>query len=69
MVIEWSAEDHDFLVTLPEWADRVKMPAARGETYDQAVKNGQDVLAMLVEHALETGKPLPPTTPSWRQYV
>jgi hypothetical protein len=27
MLIEWSNEDQAYLVTLPEWAERVIMPA------------------------------------------
>ncbi len=33
MLIEWSEEDQAYLVTLPEWADRVMMPATHGSTY------------------------------------
>ena len=29
MLIEWSEEDQAYLVTLPEWADQVLMPATR----------------------------------------
>jgi len=60
MVIEWSNEDHAYLVTLPEWADRVLMPVTHGATYTEAVQNGQEVLAMLVRSARENGEPLPP---------
>jgi predicted RNase H-like HicB family nuclease len=59
MVIEWSDEDNAYLVTLPEWADRVIMPATHGETYREAVKNGQEVLELLVESAQQEGEPLP----------
>jgi hypothetical protein len=30
MLIEWSEKDQAYLVTLPEWADRVMMPATHG---------------------------------------
>jgi antitoxin HicB len=59
MLIEWSDEDNAYLVTLPEWADRVIMPATHGETYREAVKNGQEVLELLVESARAEGEPLP----------
>jgi len=36
MLIEWSEEDQAYLVTLPEWADRVIMPATHGSTYGEA---------------------------------
>ncbi len=60
MLIEWSEEDQAYLVTLPEWADRVMMPATHGSTYGEAVQNGQEVLEMLMNNALLDGEPLPP---------
>jgi predicted RNase H-like HicB family nuclease len=48
MVIEWSDEDQAYLVTLPEWADRVKMPCADGETYEEAARVGAEVLDELL---------------------
>jgi len=60
MLIEWSEEDQAYLVTLPEWAQQVYMPATHGATYDEAVKNGREVLEMLINDAKESGEPLPP---------
>lgn len=60
MLIQWSDEDQAYLVTLPEWAKRVLMPATHGDTYDEAVRNGQEVLYMLIESARAEGEPLPP---------
>ena len=56
MVIEWSDEDQVYIVSLPEWG-----PGARthGATYDEAVRNGQEVLELLIEGAREEGRPLP----------
>jgi antitoxin HicB len=59
MLIEWSEEDRAYLVTLPEWADRVLMPATHGDTYDEAVQRGQEVLTMLIENARAESQPLP----------
>ena len=59
MLIEWSEEDQAYLVTLPEWADRVIMPATHGSTYGKAVQHGQEVLEMLVNSAIRNGEPLP----------
>jgi predicted RNase H-like HicB family nuclease len=59
MLIEWSEEDQAYLVTLPEWADRVMMPATHGRTYTEAVQHGQEVLEMLMNSALRDGEPLP----------
>lgn len=60
MLIEWSEEDQAYLVTLPEWAQQVYMPAIHGDTYDEAVKNGREALAMLINEAKKNGEPLPP---------
>jgi antitoxin HicB len=60
MLIEWSEEDQAFLVTLPEWADSVVMPATHGSTYSEAVHHGQEVLKMLIDSALQDGDSLPP---------
>ena len=59
MLIEWSEEDQAYLVTLPEWADRVIMPATHGSTYGEAVQQGQEVLEMLVNSAVQDGESLP----------
>jgi len=59
MLIEWSEEDQAYLVTLPEWSSQVLMPVTHGDTYSEAVKNGQEVFEMLVNDALQNGEPLP----------
>ena len=60
MVIRWSDEDQAYLVTLPEWQDRLIGPAAtHGDTYEQAARHGREVLDMLIEDALASGEPLP----------
>jgi antitoxin HicB len=59
MLIEWSEEDQAYLVTLPEWADHVMMPATHGSTYDEAVQHGQEVLELLVDSARRDGEQLP----------
>lgn len=59
MLIQWSDEDRAYLVTLPEWEGRVFGPVTHGDTYEEAVRNGNEVLAMLVEVAQEDGEPLP----------
>ena len=46
MLIEWSDEDQIYVVTLPEFGDFCK---THGETYVEAVKNGEEVLEMLLE--------------------
>lgn len=58
-MIEWSDEDQAYLVTLPEWAGEVMMPATHGDTYAEAAANGQQILDLLVTSAREEGRPLP----------
>ena len=59
ILIEWSERDQAYLVFLPEWAERVIMPATHGNTYDEAITNGQEVLELLVESATQSGESLP----------
>lgn len=59
MLIQWSDEDDAFLVTLPEWDGRVINPVTHGASYEEAVRQGQEVLELLVELSLEQGQPLP----------
>jgi antitoxin HicB len=59
MVIQWSEEDAAFLVTLPEWEDKVIDPVTHGDTYQEAVENGQLALEDLVSLARERGETLP----------
>ncbi len=55
MLIEWSEEDQVFIVTLPEF------PCNRthGTTYEDAARNGQEVLDLLVDTWEKEGRPLP----------
>lgn len=60
MVIEWSEEDQAFVVSFPEWeATGLYFVHTHGDSYEQAVKNGQELLAELVALVQEQGKPLP----------
>ena len=56
MLIEWSDEDHIYIVSLPEWG---KYAQTHGATYDEAVRNGQEVLQMLMHSALAANEQLP----------
>ena len=56
MLIEWSDEDRVYVVSLPEWG---KYAQTHGATYDEAVRNGQEVLRMLIDGARAEGEPLP----------
>ena len=55
MIIEWSDEDHAFLVSLPEFPDG----HTHGGTYEEAAKHGREVIDLLVETVRADGKTLP----------
>ena len=57
MVIQWSEEDQLFLVRLPEfpWQEF----HTHGKTYEEAAKNGQEVIEAFIEILQEEGHPLP----------
>ncbi|MFQ4142552.1 type II toxin-antitoxin system HicB family antitoxin [Chlorogloeopsis sp. ULAP02] len=56
IIIQWSDEDECFVVSLPEWGEFCH---THGDTYEEALKNTQEVLELLIESALENGEPLP----------
>lgn len=62
LLIRWSDEDDAYLVALPEWEGRLGNwdSATHGETYEEAARNGLEVIEMLTALALEEGRPLPP---------
>ncbi len=56
IIIQWSDEDECFVVSLPEWGEFCH---THGETYEEAFKNAQEVLEMLIESSLADGETLP----------
>ena len=56
IVTQWSDEDQGFVVSLPEWGEFCH---THGDTYEEALKNAQEVLELLIESSLNEGKPLP----------
>lgn len=56
ILIQWSDEDECFIVSLPEWGEFVH---THGNTYDEALNNGTDLLNFLIESALENHEKLP----------
>ncbi|GAX37683.1 type II toxin-antitoxin system HicB family antitoxin [Nodularia sp. NIES-3585] len=58
IIIQWSEEDQCYVVWLPEFTN-VMQPCTHGDTYEEACKNAQEVLEMLIETALENGESLP----------
>ena len=59
IVIQWSTEDNCFLASLPDFKESVMQPVTHGETYEEALANGKEVIELLVETYQEEGKPLP----------
>ncbi|MFW6359743.1 MAG: type II toxin-antitoxin system HicB family antitoxin [Chroococcales cyanobacterium] len=67
IMIQWSNEDDCFVVSLPDF-EEVMQPVTHGDTYEEALKNAQEVLELLVESAVAEGEPLPkPKT--WEETV
>ena len=48
VILQWSGEDHFFVVSLPEWGEFCH---THGDTYEEAIANAQEVLEMLIEEA------------------
>jgi predicted RNase H-like HicB family nuclease len=59
MVIQWSEEDQLFLVTIPEFSDRVIMPCTHGKTRQEATRNGEEVIEMYLSAWKNEGESLP----------
>ena len=55
MNIQWSNEDQAYIVTVPE------LPGCRthGDTYEEAVKQGQDAIESWIMAALADNDPVP----------
>ena len=56
MVIRWSDRDKVYIAHLPEFGDGAK---THGATYEEAARNGREVLEMVVESYMADGQPLP----------
>jgi antitoxin HicB len=59
MIVQWSDDDQAYLVTLPEWEGQVFNPVTHGDSYEDAIRQGQEALAALVASAHQRGEPLP----------
>jgi predicted RNase H-like HicB family nuclease len=56
IVIQWSMEDQKYVVSLPEFGPYAH---THGTTYEEALRHGQEVLALLVEDYQARNQPLP----------
>ncbi len=59
MTIQWSEQDKLFLVTIPEFSDRVIMPCTHGKTREEAIHNGEEVIEMYLEAWQVEGESIP----------
>jgi predicted RNase H-like HicB family nuclease len=63
MLIQWSDEDQLFLVTIPEFAERVVMPCTHGKSREDAIRKGEEVIEMYLDAWQAEGESIPdPTT-------
>ncbi|MEH1777740.1 MAG: type II toxin-antitoxin system HicB family antitoxin [Nostoc sp.] len=56
--MSYSQQAECYVVFLPEFT-HVMQPCTHGETYEDALKNAQEVLEMLIESSLADGETLP----------
>jgi predicted RNase H-like HicB family nuclease len=56
MILEWDPRDNIYIATVPE------LPGCRthGETLEEAVKNGREVIELWIASARKWGDPIPP---------
>ena len=57
--IAWGQEDECYLVYLPDFDSEIMQPVTHGETYQEALQNGLEVMEELILHLQAMGKPLP----------
>jgi predicted RNase H-like HicB family nuclease len=57
MLIQWSDEDQLYIASMPEFGPYCK---THGSTYEEAAKNGHEVLELLLEDYQAMGHALPP---------
>jgi predicted RNase H-like HicB family nuclease len=56
IIIQWSAEDQCYVVSLPEWGEFCH---THGDTYEEALANAQEVLELLIGAAQNNNESLP----------
>ena len=59
LVIQWSDEDQAYIVSFPEWEAHGLIGHTHGDSDEEVVAKGQDVLRMLIESARRDGELLP----------
>lgn len=56
IIIQWSNEDQVYIVSLPEWGDLMH---THGETYEEALQRGRELIDLLIESRRAQGEALP----------
>lgn len=56
MIIQWSDEDQVYVVSLPEWGELMH---THGETYEEALQRGRELIELLIESRRARGEALP----------
>lgn len=56
VIIEWSNQDACYIASLPDFGPFAK---THGETYQEAAKNAEEVIELLIETYQIEGRPLP----------
>lgn len=56
IVIQWSKTENCFVVTFPEWGELCQ---TYGDTHEQALENGKEVLQLMITSSIEEGTTLP----------
>ena len=56
IIIQWSDEDQKYIVSLPEFGPYAH---THGNSYEEALKNAQEMLELLIEDYQARNKPLP----------
>ena len=56
ILIQWSDEDQKYIVSLPDFGPYAH---THGNSYEEALKNAQEVLELLIEDYHAQNKPLP----------
>ena len=61
MVIEWSDEDQCYITSLPDFGPYAR--TTHGDTYQESVKNGEEVLELLKDSAGGVGPAIAENAP------
>ena len=59
IVIQWSDEDQVYVVSLPEWEEVGHRGHVHGKTYEEAVRQGEELIENLIAWAQKDGTPIP----------